>query len=175
MPADTQQTKGKSLYLPMKARITRAEQLTDLEKFFEIELLNGETLSYLPGQFVEVSVFGYGEVPISISSPPTKPGGFELCVRKVGKVTAALHSLEKGSIIGIRGPFGNGFNTQDLKKKDLLFIGGGIGLVPLRSLIKYVIEHKKDYGKITILYGAKTPAELLFRDELKQWESEEGI
>ena len=171
----TSKYEKKSLYLPTKARIKKAEQLTELEKFFEIQMEDGNQFSYDPGQFVMVSVFGYGEAPISISSTPTKKDGFELCVRRVGKVTEALHRLNEGDVIGIRGPFGKGFNTEELKGKDLLFIGGGIGIVPLRSMIKYSIENRSDYGKITILYGAKSPKELLFRDELKEWESTEGV
>jgi len=175
MVTETAEVKGKSLYLPMKASITRAEQLTELEKFFEIRLANNNPLQFTPGQFVEVSVFGYGEAPISISSPPTKVDGFELCVRKVGKLTEALHRLEAGDTVGIRGPFGKGFDTEVLKGKDLLIIGGGIGIVPLRSLINYVIEYKQDYGKIIILYGAKSPSELLFKDELEEWGAEHGV
>ncbi len=175
MATITSKYEKKSLYLPTKAKITKAVQLTELEKFFEIQMEDGKQFSYDPGQFVMVSVFGYGEAPISISSCPTKRDGFELCVRKVGKVTEALHRLNVGDIIGIRGPFGKGFDTEKLKGKDLLFIGGGIGIVPLRSMIKYAIEHKSDYGKITILYGAKSPKELLFKDELKEWESESGV
>ena len=169
------QYEKKSLYLPMKARIKKAVQMTELEKFFEIELEDREQFNYDPGQFVMVSVFGYGEAPISISSNPTKKDGFELCVRKVGKVTEALHRLKEGDPVGIRGPYGKGFNVKELRGKDLLFIGGGIGLVPLRSLIKYSIENKKDFGRIIILYGAKSPKELLFTDELKEWEAESGV
>ncbi len=175
MLVETNQFKGKSLYLPMSAHITKAKLLTELEKFFEIRLDDDMDFSYDPGQFVEVSLFGYGEAPISITSTPTKSDGFEICVRKAGRVTEALHRLEAGDPVGIRGPFGRGFNTEEYRKRDLLFIGGGIGIIPLRSLIKYVIENKADYGKITILYGAKSPAELLYKDELKIWEDEEGV
>jgi len=112
---------------------------------------------------------GIGEAPISISSSPTKKGSFELAVRAVGNVTKALHKLEKGAIIGIRGPYGKGFPLEEMKGKDILFVAGGIGLVPLRSLINYVLDKRSDFGRVLILFGAKTPAEQLFLDELAGW------
>lgn len=158
-----------SIYLPQLAEIIRTEQLTKMEKLFEIKLLTGQDLGHQPGQFVEVSLFGIGEAPISISSSPTKKGSFELAVRAVGNVTNALHRLEKGAIIGIRGPFGKGFPIEEMKGKDILFVAGGIGLVPLRSLINYVLDNRSDFGRVLILFGAKTPAEQLFLNELAVW------
>ena len=158
-----------SIYLPQMAEIIRTEQLTKMEKLFEIRLLNGQDLGHQPGQFVEVSLLGIGEAPISISSSPTKKGSFELAVRAVGNVTNALHRLAKGAIIGIRGPFGKGFPVEEMKGKDILFVAGGIGLVPLRSLINYVLDKRSDFGRVLILFGAKTPAEQLFLDELALW------
>ncbi|MGB9699458.1 MAG: FAD/NAD(P)-binding protein [Thermodesulfobacteriota bacterium] len=158
-----------SIYLPQLAEIIRTEQLTKMEKLFEIRLLHGQDLGHQPGQFVEVSLLGIGEAPISISSSPTKKGSFELAVRAVGNVTNALHKLAKGALIGIRGPFGKGFPVEEMKGKDLLFVAGGIGLVPLRSLINYVLDKRSDFGRVLILFGAKTPAEQLFLDELALW------
>lgn len=158
-----------SIYLPQLAEIIRTEQLTKMEKLFEIRLLNGQDLGHQPGQFVEVSLFGIGEAPISISSSPTKKGSFELAVRAVGNVTNALHRLDKGAIIGIRGPFGKGFPVEEMKGRDILFVAGGIGLVPLRSLINYVLDKRSDFGRVLILFGAKTPAEQLFLNELALW------
>lgn len=164
-----------SIYLPNLAEIIRTEQLTKMEKLLEIRLLNGQDLGHQPGQFVEVSLFGIGEAPISVSSSPTKKGSFELAVRAVGNVTKALHKLEKGAIIGIRGPFGRGFPLAEMKGKDILFVAGGIGLVPLRSLINYVLDNRADFGRILILFGAKTPAEQLFLDELALWRKRPDI
>ena len=126
----------KSLYVPIPAEIVKISQLTELDKLFEIKFQNGKELGHKPGQFVEVSLLGYGEVPISVSSSPTRDGTFDLCVRKVGTVTDALHNLKEGAVVGIRGPFGNGFEPDMFKGKDILFVGGGIGIVPLRSLIQ---------------------------------------
>ena len=122
-----------------------------------------------------MSLFGAGEAPISVTSSPTKKGSFELCVREVGMLTKIFHNLKVGSTIGIRGPYGKGFDVESYKGKDILIIGGGIGIVPLRSLINYVIDNRKDYGRLIILYGAKTPNEFLYPDDLKLWEKSDDI
>ena len=164
-----------SIYLPNLAEVIRTEQLTKMEKLFEIRLKNGQDLGHQPGQFVEVSLFGIGEAPISISSAPTKKGAFELAVRAVGNVTQAMHRMEKGAVLGIRGPFGKGFPVETLKGKDILFVAGGIGLVPLRSLINYVIDKRKDFGRVIVFFGAKTPSEQLFLGELAKWRSSKEL
>jgi sulfite reductase subunit B len=158
-----------SIYLPTLAEIVRTEQLTKMEKLFEIKLQNGRELGHQPGQFVEVSLLGIGEAPISVSSSPTQQGSFELAVRAVGNVTQALHRLNRGAILGIRGPFGRGFPLEEMKGKDLLIVAGGIGLVPLRSLIHYALDHRSHFGRLLVLFGARTPAEQLFLDELAAW------
>ena len=158
-----------SIYLPNMAEVTRTEPLTKMEKLFEIRLKNGQDLGHQPGQFVEVSLFGIGEAPISISSSPTKKGSFELAVRAVGNLTQAMHRMEKGAVLGIRGPFGKGFPVEAIEGKDVLFVAGGIGLVPLRSLINYVIDKRKDFGRVIVFFGAKTPSEQLFLNELAKW------
>ena len=117
-----------SIYLPIEASIAGIQQIAKLEKLFKIELSNGLSIQHDPGQFVGVSVLGVGEAPISISSSPSRSNGsFELCVRKVGSVTAALHNLKPGQTIGIRGPFGHGFPVADFRGKDILFAPGGLG------------------------------------------------
>ncbi len=166
---------ARSLYVPEMAEIAKVESLTKLEKLFEIKLPGGRDLGHDPGQFVEVSVFGIGEAPISVSSSPTRKGSFELCIRAVGNVTNALHRLSPGDKVGIRGPFGRGFDVEELKGRNILFIGGGIGLVPLRSLINYVLDKRKDFAKVTILYGTKQPSEILFRNELSRWEEDDTV
>src|SRR3972149_2380606 len=133
---------------------------------FEIKLDDDSNLGHKPGQFVELSVFGVGEAPISLSSPPTKKGSFEICVRKLGNVTSKLHALEVGDQVGVRGPFGNGFDVNFLKGKNLLFVAGGLGIAPLRSLFNYVLDNRKDYGRGILLYGCKEPREMLFGDEV---------
>lgn len=159
----------KTILEPEKATIVSARDLTDTEKLFEIELDSGEHLNHIPGQFVELYIPGIGEAPFSVTSAPTKDGPFELCVRAIGNVTNALHRMVEGDKIGIRGPYGNGFDVEFLKGKDLLFIGGGIGLAPLRSLINYVRDNEEEYGESVILYGCKEPCERLYEDELERW------
>lgn len=164
----------RDIYLPQMGKILDIRPMTALEKVFTIELPNGQSLGHRPGQFMEVSVFGIGEAPISISSSPSRSNGtFELCVRKVGDVTSALHSLKVGDRVGLRGPFGRGFPFEKFRGKDVLFVPGGLGLAPLRSLINQVLDERALYGRVVILYGARNPGELLFKDELKAW-SERG-
>jgi sulfhydrogenase subunit gamma (sulfur reductase) len=165
-----------SMYIPSPAKIVKVEQLTALEKLFQVELPVGQSLGHDPGQFVEVSLLGIGEAPISISSSPSRSNGhFELCVRKVGDVTAAMHNLKAGTTIGVRGPFGHGFPVDKMRGKDIIFAAGGLGLAPARSLINQVLDERGSFGRVIILYGAKNPSELLFRDELEQWSNRSDI
>ncbi len=165
------QPKNEQLYVPEKAKITKIERFTETEKFFALELASGKSLGHHPGQFVQVSVLGIGEAPISISSPPSQDNTFEMCIRAVGEVTNKLHALQEGDDIFIRGPFGHGFDDeilQNMQGKHLLFIAGGIGYVPLRSLINKVIKEKEKYEKISILFGCRSPQLRLYVDELEE-------
>ena len=158
-----------SEYEIKKGRILRVKKITDSEKLFEIVLPEGESLNHEPGQFVMVSLLGVGEAPFSISSSPTKLGSFELVIRDVGKLTHALHRLKAGDEVGIRGPFGKGFPVHILEGSDLLFVAGGLGIVPLHSLINYAIDNRRDFGKVNILLGCGKPEDLLYSDELDEW------
>jgi sulfite reductase subunit B len=159
-----------SQYLPKYATIKKVIPFTEQEKFFSLAFDDGSELGHQPGQFVEVSLLGFGEAPISISSSPTAKG-FDLCVRKVGRVTEVMHQLKEGDQFGIRGPFGKGFPAQALRGKDLLFIGGGIGMVPLRSFINFSVDNRKDYGRIMLLYGARSPKEIFDFPEFGDWKA----
>jgi NAD(P)H-flavin reductase len=149
--------------------------LTATEKLFEIRLLDGKELNHKPGQFIELSILGIGEAPISVTSSPTRKGCFELAVRATGSVTNALHRAESGTFVGIRGPFGNGFPLDNLVGRDLLFVAGGIGLFPLRSAINYVLDNRAAYGRVTILFGSRRPSEQLFLEELSAWRANKTI
>lgn len=161
----------KDLYLPYPTAIKAIKQESYDTKTFRLVFSDNREFQYKPGQFVEASLLGYGEAPISIASAPSETGYFDLCVRRVGRVTEALHRLVENDIVGIRGPFGNGFPFDEMKGKNLVFVAGGLGLAPLRSLIKEVFANRDHFGKVTILYGARTPNDLLFRDELGEWQN----
>jgi NAD(P)H-flavin reductase len=167
--------RGNELYAPIPAELLRVETLGPKEKLFEFKLLNGKELGQHPGQFVEVSVLGLGEAPISITSSPTRQGSFELAIRNVGSITNALHKMDKGAIVGIRGPYGNGFPINTLLGKDILFIAGGIGLFPLRSLVQYVIDQRGSFGKVMVLFGATSPAVRMFVAETETWKKRPDI
>lgn len=157
--------------LPRLAEMVSTEPLTERERLFELRFTDGETLAHTPGQFVEVSVFGIGEAPISVSSSPTRGDTFQLAVRRIGNVTNALHRMEVGATVGIRGPFGNGFPIEMLEGQDVLFVVGGIGLFPLRSLIQYALDRRDAFGRLIVLFGARIPTEQLFVEELAEWKA----
>lgn len=164
-----------SLFVPVPARIAAIETQTPREKLFRLELPGGRDLGHQPGQFVEVSLFGYGEAPISVSSSPVLTGAFEICLRRVGDVTGALHRLSVGDTVGIRGPLGIGFPLEEMKGQDVVFVAGGLGLIPLRSLIRTVLHYRDDFGRVIILYGTRTPEEILFRNELERWAERDDV
>ena len=158
-----------------KAEIINIKQLTNMEKLFRIRLKDGEALGHEPGQFVQVSVFGAGEAPISICSSPCQDDYFEICVRAAGRVTNRFHHLKIGDELGIRGPFGVGFPTEVMAGHDVMMVAGGLGLAPLRSLIHYIIDNRRDFGTFNILLGCKSPDSMLFGQEIKDWEKRADI
>ncbi len=164
-----------NIYLPHLASLIQVKELSEKEKVFDFRFIDGKALGHKPGQFVEVSIPGIGESPISISSSPTRGETFQLAIRNVGSVTNALHKLKEGQVVGIRGPFGNGFPVDRLDGKDLLLIAGGIGLFPLRSLIQYVLDKRERYGRVILLIGSRSPAERMFVDELNEWNRNPSI
>jgi NAD(P)H-flavin reductase len=141
---------------------------------FKDEKLRQE-FTFKSGQFAEYSVFGIGEATFCISSSPTRGDHLEFAVARVGKVTNALHRLGVGAEIGFRGPYGNSFPLDFLEGKNLVFIAGGIGLAPVRSLIWNVLDNRDKYGKIDIIYGARSSALLCFKYDLKAWENDKTV
>lgn len=163
----------KNEYIPYAAIIDsiRSESF-DTKTFkvvFEDEKL-AASFSYKPGQFAQLSLLGIGEAPISITSSPCNRGYLEFTIRAIGRLTRAMHQLKIGERIYVRGPYGNSFPFEEVKGRDLYFVAGGIGLPPLRSLINSVFDTREEFGRIKILYGAKTPDELCFKQELKTWQ-----
>jgi NAD(P)H-flavin reductase len=136
---------------------------------------DAEQFDYLPGQFCEISVFGEGESPFGIASSPTEEGFVRFTVKKAGVVTTRLHSLKPGDVIGMRGPLGNHFPLDLMRGKDVVVIGGGFAFTTLRSLIIYLLKERDAYGKITVVYGARTPGLLMYKDDLEAWEERPDI
>jgi len=136
----------------------------------ELEPKNGpRSLSFLPGQFNMLYVFGVGEVPISICGDPAKPETLVHTTRAVGTVTKAMWKLRRGDLIGVRGPFGTSWPVEEAKGHDVVIVTGGIGLPPLRPSVYYLLSKKQEYGKLFLLYGARTPEDIVYGREIEQW------
>ena len=165
----------KDIYLPQPATVEAVDLMNATELYLRLSMDDGR-LDYTPGQFVEISVAGIGEAPITISSSPTMKDGFELVVRRIGNVTNAIHKLRAGGRVGIRGPFGGGtYPVEDAKGRNVVFICGGIGLVPQRSFINYVLDNRDDYGDVTILLGTRCRTERFFHAELEAWSKRKDV
>lgn len=160
-------------YIPIMAEIQAIEPLTARESLFKIIL--PEPLNHRPGQFVMAGLPGIGECAISISSGPQSGTLLEMVIRKAGNVTGVLHQLKESDYISIRGPFGSGFYLDDFRRKDIVIIAGGLGLVPLRSLITPIMDHKSDYGMVHLIIGSRTPKEALFRQQIQQWKNQADV
>jgi len=168
----------KNPYLPELATITKIIEETPNIKSFQVVFNDPEkmkTFKFEPGQVGQLTVFGVGESTFVINSPPTRMEYLQFSVMRVGEVTTALHELYEGDQIGVRAPLGNWFPYEEMKGKNILFIGGGIGLAPLRTLILFMLDNRKDYEDITIIYGARTPPDLCYKDDLKDWESRPDV
>jgi NAD(P)H-flavin reductase len=163
-------------YIPFLMRIEDVILETEDRKIktFVLAFVNEEdrkSFVYVPGQFAEVSVFGKGEAPFGMASTPTKPEHIEFSVSTIGVVTGALHNLERGDIVGVRGPLGNGYPLETFKGKNLLLIGGGFGFSTLRSLTNYILHdlNRPAFRDLTIIYGARKPGLLLYKADLQAW------
>jgi sulfhydrogenase subunit gamma (sulfur reductase) len=168
---------SENIYLPRRATIKGIRPETIDVTTFQITLdgTNGESrFEYESGQFAEISILGVGEAPISITSTPTRPETLEFSIRRVGQLTNALHELKVGDKIGIRGPFGNSFPLKELEGQNMLIIGGGIGLAPMRSVILNLFDNRQKYGRIDIIYGARSPQDLVFKCEYEEWQKVEN-
>jgi len=165
----SESAKAASPYLPRVATIAEMKPFTEQEMWYRLELTDGQGVEYSAGQFMELGLFGVGEAPISICSAPGKRDDLEMCIRAVGDVTDAVGKLNVGEQVGLRGPFGNGFDMDAVAGKDLLFVAGGLGLAPCRSFILEALAKRDQYHRVTILYGARSPKDLLFTDDLARW------
>lgn len=167
-----------NVYLPKIAVVDRVvDEIQDVKTFywrFEDPADQEAFRGFKPGQFVQVTLFGSGEMPLSLPPSPTEGETF-FTVRRVGSCTEALHRLGPGGKFGVRGPYGNGFPMDSFHGKNLVFVAGGIGLIPLRSCIVYALAHREKYRRIQIFLGARTPKDLMYREKLREWEASAGV
>jgi sulfhydrogenase subunit gamma (sulfur reductase) len=169
---------AENVYLPKVAVLDRVvDEIHEVKTFswhFEDPAEQQAFRRFRPGQFAQVSLFGIGEFPTSLPPSPTEDETF-FTVRQVGSCTAALHQLKPGEKFAVRGPYGNGFPMEQYCGKNLVFVAGGIGLIPLRSAIVYALAHRDKYRRIQVFHGAKTPKELMYVPKLLEWERTPGV
>ena len=161
-----------------KCEIINIVELTDAEKLFHLKILNDaerQLFEFRPGQFVMLEVPGFGEVPISISSSSNNREYIELCIRKSGRTTNILHQAKKGAKVGIRGPFGTSFPMEKMAGHNVLLVAGGLGLAPLRAPIYWACEHRDEFKDVHVLYGTKSPDQMLFTYQYEEWERVDHI
>ena len=171
-----------NVYIPM---LTTVKNIISENKVNDIKTLelafkkkeDKKNFEYIPGQFAEISLIGKGECPIGIASSPTEEGSIKFTIKKMGTVTTGFHNCEEGDVIGIRGPFGNGWPIEEMKGKNIVVIGGGFAFSTLRSLITYIldIKHRKNYKKLTVIYGNRDSSEVLYRNDLEEWKKRDDI
>lgn len=165
-------------YLPDLAEVVALRDETPDTRTFTLRLQDRgrwEAFQYRPGQFVEVSVFGAGEAPFCLASEREGRETLDITVRSTGAVTRALHALGVGDLVGVRGPLGNGFPFEEVKGRDIVFVAGGIGLPPLRPQVRTMLAHRQEFGEITVLYGARTPADLVYKEEVERWQQRSDL
>lgn len=169
-------------YVPMPVRISdiitenEARDIKTFKLIFENKE-DGKKFSFLPGQFAELSILGFGECPIGIASSPTEQEYLLFTVKRVGVATTRLHRAEIGEIIGLRGPLGNTYPLQEMEGSNILIVGGGFAFTTLRATIKYIIdEHNRSRFKdLIVIYGARSPGELIYKTELLEWEGRKDM
>jgi NAD(P)H-flavin reductase len=158
---------------PMVPRIVRVRKRTrDLPGTVTLELVSADDAPlprYQPGQFTMLYVFGVGEIPVSISGNAADPSCLMQTVRAVGAVSEAVTALQAGDVLGLRGPFGSAWPTRELAGQDVVVVAGGLGLAPLRPSIYHVLANRQLFGKVVVLYGTRSPDEILYRRELESW------
>jgi len=161
--------------VPRPASLQQVTAESEDVKSFVFEFADGSALASLPGQFVEVSLPGVGESTFAVSR--LEPGGrrFHVSVKRMGHLTKALHRSAAGEVVQARGPYGKPFPVADWKGRDILIIGGGIGLAPLRPVVDRILSNRKDYGKLDIVFGARTPGDMIFRSDLSAWGKDPGV
>ncbi|MEW5804459.1 MAG: FAD/NAD(P)-binding protein [bacterium] len=161
-----------NIFLPKVAKILHVQPMAKTEKHFRLAFQDGTPMAHQPGQIVEASIFGFGEIPLGIASTPTREDHFDVVIRKTGRVSGALWDLNQGDAMYIRGPLGKGFPVEEFKGHDVLIVAGGIGLCPTRSMIEYIEDRREEFGRFILFFGARSPKEQLFLDDLERWRKE---
>lgn len=171
-------SKIKNPYLPEMATVREVIQETHNIKTFRVTLNNEDRMkafSFEPGQVGQLSVFGVGESTFVINSSPTRMDYLQFSVMQAGEVTSRLHELQPGDQVGVRAPLGNWFPYEKMKGKDVVIVGGGIGMAPLRTLLLFMLDNRDDYGKITVIYGARSPQDLTYSYEFDEWRAARDV
>jgi sulfhydrogenase subunit gamma (sulfur reductase) len=161
--------------VPEPATIKKIIEESRDVKSYVLQMSEFQKLHANPGQFVEVSVQGFGEATFAVTRMSKDMKQFTISVKRMGHLTKMLHRAAQGDIVGVRGPYGNSFPVNDWKGRDIVVIGGGIGLAPLRPVIDHILQYRKDYGKLEIIFGARTPDDILYKEDLRIWESDKNI
>ncbi|MFB6291665.1 MAG: FAD/NAD(P)-binding protein [Candidatus Bipolaricaulia bacterium] len=156
-------------YRSIPAKITDIDVESPNIKTFRLK--PEEPMEFATGEFVQLSVPGLGEAPFTPSSSPNVADKLEITIMEAGEVTGKLHDTPPGETLGIRGPYGEGYPLEEMKGRDILVVGGGVGLAPLRSLLYMLLDKPGAYGKISLKYGARTPDHLIYKDQLEEWDS----
>jgi NAD(P)H-flavin reductase len=170
--------KSKGVYTPHNAKILSIRRETPDISTFRVAFVDREVIesfNFKPGNFIMVSAFGYGEAAFAISSPPYQRDSIEFSVRRLGKVTQALHEKSVGDKVGVRGPYGTNFYLRDPRGKNLVFVAGGSGMASLRPMILEVIHRREDYRDLTVVYGAQTPRDIPFTSDFRDWRRGKGV
>jgi NAD(P)H-flavin reductase len=167
---------AENVYKPIRAELLEVKAETPTIKSFRMAL--DEPVPFRAGQFVQLTVPGLGEAPFTPSSSPSVHDEMEITILKTGSVTDSLHAIKEGSDgveLGVRGPFGKGYPTEKMKGHNVVVVGGGVGLAPLRSLLHHVFEHLDDYKRVAVIYGSRNPSELLYRERFAEWAARDRV
>lgn len=172
----TGQVEGKHPLAPMTYHVTKRTSETEDTVTLQFEPTRGKVVpAFFPGQFNMLYVFGIGEAAISVSGDPSKAGSLVHTIRSAGKITDALVQMAPGETVGVRGPYGKGWPLAGAEKKDVVIIAGGLGLPPLRPLIYSILSQRERYGRVEVIYGARTPKDIVYYDEIQGWRSRGDI
>jgi len=170
----------KNIYVPFPMEVKKiiTEDPSKTLRTYDLAFVKEEdkkNFQYMPGQFCEFSILGKGESPFGIASSPTEKDFLRFTVNRTGSVTDEIHYLQEGDVVGIRGPLGNWYPVDKFKGENIVIIGGGFAFTTLRSLLIYLLDHRIDYGDITMIYGARNPDLFIYKDEIAEWEKRDDL